>query len=97
MQASSLPTQYLNTGEQDAHAWVALDDPAEWPAFSEPAGDAQARIWESRIAVEGMHCAACAFAVEKALKSVDGVSSAEVNATSGRARGEAEFTLGRHL
>lgn len=86
MHASSLPKQYLNTGEQDAHAWVALDDPAEWPAFSESAGDAQAFTWESRIAVEGMHCAACAFAVEKVLKSVDGVLGAEVNATSGRAR-----------
>ena len=59
MQTSTLPTQYLNTGEQDAHASAALDDPAEWPAFSESAGDAQARTWESRIAVEGMHCAAC--------------------------------------
>ncbi len=86
MQATSLSPQFSNTSEQDAHGWVALDDSAEWPAFSEPAGEAQPHTWESRIAVEGMHCVACAFAVENALKSVDGVLSAEVNASSGRAR-----------
>lgn len=70
---------------QDAHAWVALDDAAEWSSFSH-ANQSQQDEWESRLAVEGMHCAACAFKVEKALRAVPGVESAEVNATSGRAR-----------
>ncbi len=76
------PQQPTETSDQNAQ-WVALDDSEEWPAFSEHVGEAQ---WESRLTIEGMHCAACGFTVEKALKSVDGVVSAEVNATSGRAR-----------
>lgn len=71
--------------ESDERAWIALDDPAEWSSFSQPLENEQ-QDWESRLAIEGMHCAACAFNVEKALKAVRGVSSAEVNATSGRAR-----------
>jgi len=71
--------------ESDERAWIALDDPAEWSSFSQPLENEQ-QDWESRLAIEGMHCAACAFNVEKALKAVQGVSSAEVNATSGRAR-----------
>jgi len=38
------------------------------------------------MAIEGMHCAACALSVEAALRSVPGVISADVSATSGRAR-----------
>ena len=68
--------------ERDSQ-WAALDDAEEWAQFSEPVSDQK---WESRLAIEGMHCAACGFAVEKALKSVDGVLSAEVNASTGRAR-----------
>ncbi len=71
--------------ESDQRAWIALDDPAEWSGFSQ-ALDNEQQDWESRLAIEGMHCAACAFNVERALKAVQGVSSAEVNATSGRAR-----------
>jgi len=51
-QAFSPPTQYLNTGEQDTYAWVALDDPAEWPAFSESVGDAGGKpqvVWPNGI------------------------------------------------
>ncbi len=71
--------------ESDQRAWIALDDPAEWSGFSQ-ALDNEQQDWESRLAIEGMHCAACAFNVERALKAVQGVSSVEVNATSGRAR-----------
>ena len=71
--------------QHGAGAWVALDDAAEWSSFSQ-ANQSQQDEWESRLAIEGMHCAACAFKVEKALKSVPGVTIAEVNATSGRAR-----------
>ncbi|HOY70865.1 MAG TPA: cation-translocating P-type ATPase [Methylotenera sp.] len=86
-QPNLLQTQILvePTAQQDAHAWVALDDVAEWSSFSQ-VNQNQQDEWESRLAIEGMHCAACAFKVEKALKAIPGVASAEVNATSGRAR-----------
>jgi len=71
--------------EADADAWVALDEPAEWGSFSQPNVN-NSQEWESRLVIEGMHCAACALHVEKALKAVPGVMSADVNATSGRAR-----------
>ncbi|MDD4904002.1 MAG: heavy metal translocating P-type ATPase [Candidatus Bipolaricaulis sp.] len=41
---------------------------------------------ETRLQVRGMHCAACAHAVEDALRSVPGVTNANVNPTTGRAR-----------
>lgn len=74
-----------STSITDEAIWLALDDPAEWDSFSQHASD-KAEMWESRLAIEGMHCAACAINVERALKSVPGVTQAEVNATSGRAR-----------
>lgn len=72
--------------EKEAGQWTALDDPAEWAAFSQPYGDAQSAQWESNLAIEGMHCAACSLNVERALKSVPGVIAADVNASSARAR-----------
>jgi len=64
-----------------------LDDPAEWSAFSRPLeGEPHTGRWASHVMVEGMHCAACAFAVEAALRAVPGVEQVEVNATSRRAR-----------
>ncbi len=68
----------------DEAIWQALDDPEEWESFSQHAA-ANKETFESRLAIEGMHCAACALNVERALKSVPGVSQATVNATSGRA------------
>ncbi|MGB7815145.1 MAG: cation-translocating P-type ATPase [Methylotenera sp.] len=78
------PTQPA-THVADEGIWVALDEPAEWSSFSQTLDGSQ-HEWESHLAIEGMHCAACAMNVEKALKSVSGVVSADVNATSGRAR-----------
>ena len=69
----------------DENAWIAFDEPDEWLSFSQT-HENKDHEWESRLAIEGMHCAACAVNVEKALKSVPGVLGAEVNATSGRAR-----------
>ncbi|MDO9405621.1 MAG: cation-translocating P-type ATPase [Polaromonas sp.] len=65
-----------------------LDDPAEWMAFSEPAGQGADSndLWSSRVVVQGMHCAACSLAVERALMAAAGVVSAQVSAASGRAR-----------
>lgn len=63
---------------------AALDDPLEWPAFSRQ-DQADASLWDSHLVIEGMHCAACANTVERALKSVPGVLQAEVNGVTGRA------------
>ena len=62
-----------------------LDDPLEWSAFSVAKPDA-ADVWESRLVIEGMRCAACAVTIEQTLRRVPGVESAEVNAGSARAR-----------
>ncbi|OYZ70211.1 MAG: heavy metal translocating P-type ATPase [Methylophilaceae bacterium 17-43-7] len=66
-------------------AYIGLDDTEEWAKFSHALNQPQ-QVWESHVVVDGMHCAACAYNVEKALSSVQGVMSAEVNATSKRAR-----------
>jgi P-type Cu2+ transporter len=63
---------------------LALDEPDEWSSFSTVLEGSNQ--WESHLAVEGMHCASCALNVEKAVKALPGVISADVNATSGRAR-----------
>jgi P-type Cu2+ transporter len=76
--------QVLKDTQADEAAWVAIDEPAEWETFSKINGE-DTTEWESRLAIEGMHCAACAIHVEKALKAVNGVLSANVNASSGRA------------
>lgn len=72
-------------GDARADAWQLLDDPAEWAAFGRPVGGDSGR-WESQVAVEGMHCAGCAFTVEAALSRVPGVTEVQVNAASRRAR-----------
>ncbi|HVQ06608.1 MAG TPA: heavy metal-associated domain-containing protein, partial [Burkholderiaceae bacterium] len=43
-------------------------------------------VSESMLAVDGMHCAACAPAIEAALRGVPGVVAAEVNGATQRAR-----------
>jgi Cu2+-exporting ATPase len=62
-----------------------LDDPLEWSAFSREVAD-RPGCWESNVAIEGMHCAACAITVEEALLRVPGVVSAQVSAASQRAK-----------
>jgi Cu2+-exporting ATPase len=81
---NSLESMTSHASSADEALYVALDAPEEWLSFSQQAN--QSHEWESRLVIEGMHCAACAINVEKALKSVPGVLSADVNATSGRAR-----------
>ncbi len=79
----------------DRHASVpdaavdVLDDMAEWPMFGRPLdgeSDPATARWASQVAVEGMHCAACAFTVEAALMQVPGVLDVRVDAASRRAR-----------
>ncbi|WP_218511563.1 cation-translocating P-type ATPase [Variovorax sp. dw_308] len=92
MQAAALPLEQAGPDEFPAAQAgggleAVLDDPAEWSAFSRLLdGDPHAGRWESHAMVEGMHCAACAFAVEAALLRVPGVEQVEVNAASRRAR-----------
>jgi P-type Cu2+ transporter len=79
----------LNIAEHVGHhvnnSMIGLDEPEEWSSFSRLVGD-KTNEWESHLAVEGMHCASCALNVEKAVKTIPGVISANVNSTSGRAR-----------
>ena len=69
---------------------VLLDDRQEWLRFSQPhkANNSQdsGDNWDSHVVIQGMHCAACAFTVEEALLTVPGVRSAEVNASTHRAK-----------
>ena len=64
-----------------------LDDPAEWLAFGRAMAGREG-VWESYLAIEGMHCAACTLAVEQALQSVPGVLSVQVNGGAATARVE---------
>ncbi len=86
MQAVLPDSDLFAEPEREVVQWIALDDPQEWEEFSHPHGGSQSNLWESNLVIEGMHCAACSLNVEHALKSVEGVISAEVNASSERAR-----------
>ena len=65
-----------------------LDDPQVWRQYSRPVGSVREDHpdWESQVVVQGMHCAACAFTIEDALRSVPGVRSVMVNAATHRAK-----------
>jgi P-type Cu2+ transporter len=64
---------------------AALDEPAEWQAFSRVvAGDEG--LWESYLAIEGMYCPACSLAVEQALAQNPGVRGVQVNGATATAR-----------
>jgi Cu2+-exporting ATPase len=53
---------------------------------ADAATDSTPAQWVSHVVIDGMHCAACAFNIEAALMAVPGVRSAQVNATTHRAR-----------
>lgn len=65
--------------------FAVLDDPIEQQAFTAEVQAAHARR-ESVLVVQGMHCAACADAVEAALDGLPGVEAAEVSAATRRLR-----------
>jgi Cu2+-exporting ATPase len=65
--------------------WLALDEPDEWENFGRPL-PAQDGRWESYLAIQGMHCAACALTVEALLQQLPGVHSVQVNGASAVAR-----------
>jgi P-type Cu2+ transporter len=71
--------------DASALRWAALDDPDEWQAFSRPAAGREG-CWESFLAIEGMHCAACSLTVEAALAQTPGVESVQVNGANASAR-----------
>ncbi|HVZ43416.1 MAG TPA: cation-translocating P-type ATPase [Ramlibacter sp.] len=64
----------------------AIDDPAEWEAFSRPLAREGAQRWESYLAIGGMYCPACSLAVEEALMKTPGVESVQVNGSTATAR-----------
>lgn len=68
-----------------AAAWSALDEPAEWEGFSRPVAGREG-WWESYLALEGMHCAACALTVEAVLRALPGVDTVQVNGVTATAR-----------
>jgi P-type Cu2+ transporter len=82
---ASLPSKLRDRVEL-SHLAV-LDDPQEWVIFSRPLDTLPSAegIWESQLAVGGMHCAACSLTVEQALLATKGVIAARVSAASGRA------------
>ena len=61
----------------------------DWHEFSEPVTEptgASAKLFASQVLIDGMHCSACALNVERAVRSVPGVHSVQVNAASHRAQ-----------
>jgi P-type Cu2+ transporter len=63
-------------------ALAAWDDPSELARFTRFANGASGAGAHSRFAVEGLHCAACAGKVQRALAHLPGVESVEVNAAT---------------
>ncbi|RYF53065.1 MAG: cation-translocating P-type ATPase [Comamonadaceae bacterium] len=84
MQAATLQGTAGVPTRSERQAFALLDDPAEWAGFGREL-EAGGR-WESNLAVEGMHCAACSFTVEDALARMPGVHKVVVSAASRRAR-----------
>jgi P-type Cu2+ transporter len=62
----------------------SLDDAAEQAEFTTEVSGADQGLCESRLVVQGMHCAACADAVEAAIGRQPGVVAAQVNAATRR-------------
>lgn len=69
-----------------SHAdWAALDEPAEWEGFSRPVAGRDG-WWETYLAIDGMHCAACSLTVEQALGQLPDVEGVQVNGATAMAR-----------
>jgi Cu2+-exporting ATPase len=77
---SSRESQTLRHRDQQASSFGHLDDPAFLQRFARelPGG-----IREVRLALEGIHCAACIWLIEKLPTIVSGVSSARVHWSQG--------------
>jgi len=85
MQPSALKLDAHAAADPAACGWAALDEPAEWESFSRAVAGREGR-WESFLAIEGMHCAACSLTVEEALARLPGVDGVRVNGASATAQ-----------
>src|SRR3990167_9367919 len=87
MQTASLALDAAPSAAQGpgSPGWTVLDELGEWEAFGRRVAGRDG-WWESYLAIEGMHCAACTLTVEQALSEVPGVESVQVNGASGTAR-----------
>jgi len=83
MQTAVLPQAATFAAAGDAID--ALDEPAEWQGFSAPV-PGRPGMWESWLALTGMHCAACSLTVEDLLSRLPGVDSVQVNGAAALAR-----------
>lgn len=82
------PAEPVPAPTEDAERQL-LDDPQEWKTFSRPVGNTDASehtLWESSVAFEGMHCAACAATLEHLLGAVPGIADVQVSAAARRGR-----------
>jgi P-type Cu2+ transporter len=68
-----------------SNPYLGLDEESAWSKFSDHAHATSAE-WQSHLVVDSMHCAACANNVERVLTSIPGIKSAQVNATTKRAK-----------
>ncbi len=84
MHSAALAFDVRVRGQGPGCGWSALDEPAEWEGFSRAVAGREDR-WESFLAIEGMHCAACSLTVEAALARLPGVDSVRVNGASATA------------
>jgi P-type Cu2+ transporter len=85
MQSSVLTFDSSGAPDAAPGSWAALDEPAEWEGFSRPVAGREGH-WESFLAIEGMHCAACSLTVESVLAQLPGVDGVRVNGASATAR-----------
>jgi len=73
---SSRESQTLRHREQETDSFSHLNDEAFLQRFAK---DAPGGVKEVRLALEGIHCAACIWLIEKLPTIVSGVSAARVN------------------
>ncbi len=62
--------------------WSALSRPEIAAQFTRSSGELDA----ATLVIDGMRCAACSWLIDRALKSLPGLSSASTNAATGRTR-----------
>jgi Cu2+-exporting ATPase len=73
---NALPALPAETIERLREQWQALEDPEFLRAF---ASDLGSGVWRTMIAVEGIHCGACVWLIERHLLGIAGVRTAAVN------------------
>ena len=73
---NALPALPAETIERLREQWQALADPEFLRAFATDLGGG---VWRTMIAVEGIHCGACVWLIERHLLGIPGVRTAAVN------------------